>query len=283
MLVALWSWLLALLGSPKPVEAVTSPNVKTLLKKGMRGASVGALQSRLKELRLYTASIDNWYWDQTVNAVKAFQKSHNLPQTGEVDDRTMALLSVKSTPTPKPVASPEVSNGDHEIPWYWWLRKLLGWNEVSHNSQLSVFWKWTNVPGYRSVIGAYYAWCAQIICAALEENGIRSSRNAAAASFDKYGYEIDYKVRGIPKGAIVTIRHKSNGGRHVTLANRDHMPYERIIECLGGNQNNAVRISNYDLNNETIVAVRWPFPMLPPIVKKSGAVEKTKVDSETTR
>lgn len=177
------------------------------------------------------------------------------------------FFAYMQTPTkveqPKPV---EEKPGQvlNPMPWRQWFVDRLGWNEgnPANCAALEKGWKYTNVPGYRGIKGRDRAWCAMAVCTALEENGYKSSRDAAAASYDDYGTPINFKKDGIPKGAIVTIRHAS-GGRHVTTANRNHAPGERWLEGLGGNQMDSIRVSTYDVSgndngHDQIVAVRWP-------------------------
>jgi hypothetical protein len=78
-----------------------SPTARTLsavavrprLGPGSRGASVRALESRLRELRYALPRVDGLYGQDTVEAVLAFQKVSGLPWTGRVDARVWAALT----------------------------------------------------------------------------------------------------------------------------------------------------------------------------------------------
>ena len=54
----------------------------------MEGYSVKVLQFALKELGYYADSIDASFGNNTVNAVKAFQKQVGIRQTGKADKAT---------------------------------------------------------------------------------------------------------------------------------------------------------------------------------------------------
>ena len=62
------------------------------LRKGATGSSVKDLQTKLKKLGFYNASIDGDYGDTTVAAVKAFQKKYNLTADGVAGSETLKKL-----------------------------------------------------------------------------------------------------------------------------------------------------------------------------------------------
>ena len=62
------------------------------LRKGATGSSVKNLQTKLKKLGFYNASIDGDYGDTTVAAVKAFQKKYNLTADGVAGSETLKKL-----------------------------------------------------------------------------------------------------------------------------------------------------------------------------------------------
>ena len=62
------------------------------LRKGATGSAVKDLQTKLKKLGFYNASIDGDYGDTTVAAVKAFQKKHNLTADGVAGSETLKKL-----------------------------------------------------------------------------------------------------------------------------------------------------------------------------------------------
>ncbi len=66
------------------------------LKKGSKGTAVKQLQQRLKQLGYYSSIIDGDYGNNTVKAVKAFQKKNNLSQTGTADAATLKKVYASS-------------------------------------------------------------------------------------------------------------------------------------------------------------------------------------------
>ena len=62
------------------------------LRKGAIGSAVKDLQTKLKKLGFYNASIDGDYGDTTVAAVKAFQKKYNLTADGVAGSETLKKL-----------------------------------------------------------------------------------------------------------------------------------------------------------------------------------------------
>lgn len=68
------------------------------LRLGASGDDVKELQKRLAEEGLYTGAINGTFDDATLQAVKAYQKKHGLPQTGFVGPLTRAELNKEQTP-----------------------------------------------------------------------------------------------------------------------------------------------------------------------------------------
>ena len=62
------------------------------LRKGATGSAVKDLQTKLKKIGFYNASIDGDYGDTTVAAVKAFQKKYNLTADGVAGSETLKKL-----------------------------------------------------------------------------------------------------------------------------------------------------------------------------------------------
>ncbi len=103
---------------PKSTPAPTAPPVYAsgeqppmpfrTLKKGVKGEDVYWLQMKLTELGYYTGTVTGGYYGGTVNAVKAFQKDHNLSADGVAGSKTLNVIyaDVLATPTPVPTAIP---------------------------------------------------------------------------------------------------------------------------------------------------------------------------------
>lgn len=140
------------------------------------------------------------------------------------------------------------------------LKPRIGWDEVTEDKILSKCWSFTNDCNHlTSVIGDENAWCAAELCEALESTGFESTRSGAAANFARYGMPVTYVY-----GAILSLRHHG-GGHHATCFLYWIDFSNRIAACLGGNQDNKIQISAFNLSgnlkghNEVISGPRWPF------------------------
>lgn len=149
-------------------------------------------------------------------------------------------------------------------PWRDWFLARLGWTEFTHDKDLSMGWPLVGLPQFRTVIGSDHAWCGMSLATALHSCDYSIPYSAAwAPVWDHYGTKIDWKKNGIPLAAIVRIRHVG-GGAHVTTADRTHAPGETILDALGGNQQDAIRVSRFDirgnaLGHDEIVSVAMPI------------------------
>jgi len=74
-------------------ESTAKTKFTQTLAYGATGASVKALQQRLKDEGFYGGAIDGKFLTSTVVAVKAFQKKHGIKQTGNMGAMTMAELN----------------------------------------------------------------------------------------------------------------------------------------------------------------------------------------------
>jgi hypothetical protein len=79
-------------------RSLTAVAVHPSLGLGSRGASVRALESRLRELRYALPRVDGHYGRDTVEAVLAFQKLNGLPWTGRADARLWNALARPTIP-----------------------------------------------------------------------------------------------------------------------------------------------------------------------------------------
>lgn len=136
------------------------------------------------------------------------------------------------------------------IKWFDLAITFIGMNEIVNgkvNPLVTEFFGYTN---YKTK--ANEPWCAAFICAMLAKSGYGNPATAAAVGFSKYGAASDYK-----QGAIIVIKHPS-GSHHVTMFDSWVDEKNKTAKCLGGNQNNQVKYSNYDFKSEKVLAVRWP-------------------------
>lgn len=99
------------------------------------------------------------------------------------------------------------------------------------------------------------AWCGVLVCGCLERAGIRSTRSAAARSFEHYGVDVLGPLAQIPLGAILVYSRPPDPAHgHVNFA----VGYTRDgkIVGLGGNQGDRVSIAPFDTGR--LIAARWP-------------------------
>ncbi len=219
-----------------------------MLKRGMTGPSVEGLQTNLTRVG-YLTKIDGDFGDKTEANLMSFQYDNSLKVDGiygNVTEKVMAqkILGVSNNaPTP-------VSNS--ETPWMDWVIRNKGQKEISGtraNPFIVDLFRYTSLSGHKLATSDETAWCAALVCAALEKNGYDSPRSASAASFDLYGTESELKY-----GAILTLKRHGGSGRHVTFyAGTD---FQGRLKCIGGNQSDSLKESVF--GRDGLVAVRWP-------------------------
>jgi peptidoglycan hydrolase-like protein with peptidoglycan-binding domain len=66
--------------------------VERALNKGTEGADVYWLQMKLKELGFYKGTVTGQYQDGTASAVKQYQRSRGISQSGKADTKTLTAL-----------------------------------------------------------------------------------------------------------------------------------------------------------------------------------------------
>ena len=76
----------------KTASSSSSSSSTTRLEKGSTGSDVKDLQTKLKKLGYYDATVDGSYGDTTAAAVKAFQKKYNLTADGIAGKETLKKL-----------------------------------------------------------------------------------------------------------------------------------------------------------------------------------------------
>lgn len=92
--------------------AAATPNAMLGLAPGALGAAVKQLQQRMIDLGVTVrGGADGIFGPATANAVKAFQASQGLPQTGTVDAATVAALANPAPAAPVGSPSPSGSGG----------------------------------------------------------------------------------------------------------------------------------------------------------------------------
>jgi len=95
-------------------SSINNSGAYILLQKGSKGIEVINLQTRLAELGFYNIAIDGDYGNGTVNAVKAFEKSEGLEETG------VATIELQEMIFTDPVPSNMIID---EVQWEAWTSK----------------------------------------------------------------------------------------------------------------------------------------------------------------
>lgn len=195
---------------------------------------------------------------------------------------------------PKQVADPKKDEKKRVKPaWKVEAEKHKG--QVETNAKFSewIRGKIKTFLGYKppTIATSTYAWCGYFIVTCLGVTGYQYHKQGEMArNWGQYGNAIEWRTNGIPEGAIVWINHKfdckSSSSNHVAMANGDCAPQDlkagATIDLLGGNQQNAVRVSTYPVKE--ICGVRWPKEAeAPPKITKSINCTSGKSTGGSTR
>lgn len=152
--------------------------------------------------------------------------------------------------SPKPVVTPDPvpkKQLDRLAP-YQWAKGEMGVKEISgrqNTARIVYYHSFTSLHATDDET----AWCASFMNAAGANCGFKTTRSAAAKSWDTYGIE----GTGA-EGDIVTLRHLSNGGRHVGFLAKPYKKGDKYVYLLGGNQGNMVNITAFP--GAEVVAIR---------------------------
>ena len=133
--------------------------------------------------------------------------------------------------------------------WMDVARRELGVREVRGKQDNPRIIQYLRSTRYRpAVYHDEIPWCSAFVCWVLEASGIRSTRSAAAISYESFGDALDAPQ---PGALIVTMRQdrRNPRARHVGF-------WESPGRLLGGNQGNRVSVKDFD--ESTITAIRWP-------------------------
>ena len=98
-------------------------------------------------------------------------------------------------------------------------------------------------------------WCSSFMCWCMSQAGIQHTRSAASLSWLDWGKVLDEPVRG----CIVIFERADRQGQ--IIPNRGHVGLwlgqtERVVDVLGGNQKDSVRVSRY--RADRVIGYRWP-------------------------
>jgi len=93
-------------------------------------------------------------------------------------------------------------------------------------------------------------WCAAFVNWCLKQAGQVGTWSAAAMSFADWGKDLGDE----PEEGCIAVFRWADGGHHVSFYTG--AVDDDTIVCLGGNQSDSVKRSNYPVNR--VIAYRWP-------------------------
>lgn len=152
--------------------------------------------------------------------------------------------------------------------WLVSARNDIGLSEVrgsKHNPAILRYWTAIRAP----FTDDETPWCAAFVGAKLEQNGIKSTRSAAARSYANYGTNLKKPILG----CIVVFSR--TGGGHVGFF--VGWTKDGRILILGGNQGDTVKIAAFPTSR--IIAYRWPPGQ--PLTSSKGSVSEDDVQTST--
>lgn len=132
--------------------------------------------------------------------------------------------------------------------WMEIAEKELGQHEIKgpgSNPRIIEYHKSTTLKASTDEV----PWCSSFVCWVMQEAGLKSTRSAAARSWENWGDSL----KKPEFGCVVILRRGTGGQGHVGLyvgEGPDH------VKVLGGNQGDQVSIVNFNKNK--VVAYRWP-------------------------
>lgn len=160
----------------------------------------------------------------------------------------------------------------YECPWLAEARKCIGQKEIygpRHNAWIVSLWKFLGLP-FRD---DETPWCAAFVGATLEKCGIKSTKSAAARSYQNWGVKID---KPIPGCIVVFWRGNPNGySGHVGFVTGQTRAGHLVV--LGGNQGDAVSEAAFSVDR--VVSYRWPLGV--PVPKEAVKTSWQKVPVST--
>lgn len=156
-------------------------------------------------------------------------------------------------PVPAPaaaheIATPHAAAAPTDMRWMDWMRQHRGEIQLTGAKPTPFTEEIFKHTTFGPLNGVTPESCAATVCAALEENGYKSTHSAAAVSYMSYGTECD-----LQPGCVIVFRWPG-GGHHVDFC--DQIIDQHTVRGLGGNQGHSLRDS--DFLRQYIVATRWP-------------------------
>lgn len=260
---------------------------------GEKSDDVKTLQKALNATGLVAhLEVDGDFGPLTRASVSRFQYIKGLPGSGIIGPQTIEFLGI---------AVNQEKDQKTKAPWFWKLKSYEGKGETDKAfvKEMSFFWKFVGLPGFKTIIGNSFAWCGLFVAVGLVATNVDWQKNGAGAkNWDKFGQAIEWQKNGFPQGAIIRINHKANcgsgSGNHVTLSNGDCSANDlkkenATFSGFGGNQGNKAKVSTYPVKN--ICAVRWPLksesgeaiPLPGPVLESKNCSNGKTDKKESTR
>lgn len=210
------------------------------------------IQRALLEAGFDPGPIDGAMGRRTTRAIIDFKTSVGLRARSHVGPLTRAALFDGRTPA-TPAVAKEGRKTTLEPGWLRLARTYLGLREYrgnKHNPKILEWWIKLGLPFRNDET----PWCAGFVCGVLEEYGIRSTRSAAARSFNWQGWgEV---LDGPAVGCVVSLwrgARKGASGHTGFVVGRDRSDNLMI---LGGNQSNRVSIRPF--SSGRLLSSHWP-------------------------
>ncbi len=215
------------------------------------------VQTRLKALGFEPGPLDNIIGRKTMGAIKAFQKSIKLPETGLTDAKTLGALF--GTAVIDAVAT--------SYPWMDLAKTKMGLIETRDKSALMSFLKLG-----RGTIGdpSKVPWCGDFVetCIAVTlPDEVLPTNPYAAINWLSFGKQVT------PSYGAIMVFHRGDPSSwlgHVGFYVGEETSYYHI---LGGNQSNSVSITKVAKNKLRAGGSRWPLsvPYSGKVVKSDGS------------
>jgi uncharacterized protein (TIGR02594 family) len=198
--------------------------------------------------------VDGNFGPRTEEALKLFQKSQGMPESGEADAETMQAFGQN------PEATHTVISTSGAPLWMEIAEAELGIHENSlpgqHNKRIIEYHAATTLQAREDEV----PWCASFVNWVMKQVGQTGTGSALAKSWLNWGQPLT-----TPRpGAITVIKKKVAGSDQATGSSTGfHVAFyvsstPSHIQLLGGNQGDSVKFSNFPLALYDIKGYRWP-------------------------
>ena len=174
------------------------------------------------------------------------KKEVSLPPKGE------PLVIIEE---PKDPSNIDAISADNPHPWFDLAEMYLGTKELlpdgkTVNPLITFFFTFTSYKTQKNE-----PWCAAFVSCMLRRTGYKDTNSAKAFSYNKYG-----KASDLRKGAGIVIEHPDLN-HHVTFFSHWSDQKKGLAMCLGGNQSNMVKYTQYNFNVDKPIRVFWPIKL----------------------